>query len=211
MNTFKRAKVIDLKTEETSTIVRCKGIGYPHWKDMLFVIEVVFENNTIGLHNKIRVSKDDFEYQHLYFITDDEIKEGDYVIYNSTQQLFIANKEVGCSSQGMNKLKTYSKVIVSTDISLNLPKPSQAFIKKYCDKGGINEVMIEQTIIRYEPADRGHDNMKLKVDKNNEITIKSIQTLFTKDDLFQAYCLGRDSNKDDVGCPSFDTWFNNNF
>ena len=41
--------------------VRCKGVGYPHWKDRKFTVEVVFENDTIGLDNKIRVAAWDFE------------------------------------------------------------------------------------------------------------------------------------------------------
>ena len=40
--------------------VRCNGIGYPHWKDREFVVEVVFKDGTIGLNNGIRVSDKDF-------------------------------------------------------------------------------------------------------------------------------------------------------
>ncbi len=42
-------------------MIRCLGIGYPHWKDEEFECEVVFPDNTIGLDNKIRVASSDFE------------------------------------------------------------------------------------------------------------------------------------------------------
>lgn len=41
--------------------VQCKGIGYPHWKNEIFTCEVVFDNGTIGLNNKIRVDASDFD------------------------------------------------------------------------------------------------------------------------------------------------------
>jgi len=46
---------------DIGSIVRCKGIGYPHWKDRNFKVEVIFPNNTIGLHNRIRVAISDFD------------------------------------------------------------------------------------------------------------------------------------------------------
>jgi hypothetical protein len=43
-------------------------------------------------------------------------------------------------------------VIGTTDESLGLPKPSQAFIEKYCKVGGIDEVLIEYIKVRYNIA-----------------------------------------------------------
>lgn len=42
-------------------LVICSGVGYPHWKDHVFIVEVNFLDGTIGLNNKIRVSKSDFQ------------------------------------------------------------------------------------------------------------------------------------------------------
>jgi len=40
--------------------VRCKGIGYPHWKGQSFMVTLVFPDNTIGIRNCIRVASKDF-------------------------------------------------------------------------------------------------------------------------------------------------------
>ena len=65
--------------------VKCKGIGYPQWKDMEFTVEVVFPDNIIKLDNKIRVGASDFEVvpesidenpQHLENFDDDLRMEG---------------------------------------------------------------------------------------------------------------------------------------
>jgi len=34
----------------------------------------------------------------------------------------------------------YREIIATTDPELNLPQPSKAFIEKYCEVGGIDEV-----------------------------------------------------------------------
>ncbi len=59
----------------------------------------------------------------------------------------------------------------------HLPSPSQAFIKKYCELGGIDEVLVE-----YELDDRNmlpfsdtNYPAKLKTDSYNTITIKSVE------------------------------------
>jgi hypothetical protein len=40
--------------------VVCIGMGYPHWEGEIFKCDVIFNDNTIGLDNKIRVFSDDF-------------------------------------------------------------------------------------------------------------------------------------------------------
>lgn len=46
---------------EIDDLVICTGEGYPHWENHVFIVEVVFNDNTIGLNNKIRVNQGAFK------------------------------------------------------------------------------------------------------------------------------------------------------
>jgi len=95
--------------------------------------------------------------QHLYIIDESaSIEEGDYgydgqkiflskELYNDyTQGEFLdgSGSFIRSFIQGDND-RIYHKIIASTDPSLSLPSPSTAFIEKYCELGGIDEVMVE--------------------------------------------------------------------
>lgn len=105
--------------------------------------------------------------QHLYIISDDEIKEGDYFINEQPyNKLSLWKCEDGIIPKSLNP----RKVIATTDPNLQyrcnccfgtgiieeepcrtciggytgkLPQPSKAFIEKYCKVGGIDEVMVD--------------------------------------------------------------------
>jgi hypothetical protein len=79
--------------------------------------------------------------QHLYILSDDEIKVGDYTIDNDGNLPFQIHANIVRYKQGK-----YPKIIASTDSSLNLPSPSQAFIEKYCEVGGIDEVLVKYEV-----------------------------------------------------------------
>src|SRR5690606_18946949 len=104
-------------------------------------------------------------FQHLYILSNEEIKEGDWCILD----LGIFNKPVKVISVrednpifkvkidgGIARLEKLRKIIATTDSSLNeqdrfngksweklLPRPSNEFLKKYCELGGIDEVLVE--------------------------------------------------------------------
>jgi hypothetical protein len=154
---------------------------------------------------------------HLYFLSDDEIKVGDWYIEKTAIGNYI-HQMTEESLKGWNstpdKLDNFNrrckKIIATTDKSLklfkigtknnligryeNLPQPSQAFIKKYCEKGGIDEVMVEYEDIEkcFYEVPRECENSdcrvlnkcnkefktllyKLKVSSDNTITIKSVK------------------------------------
>ena len=87
---------------------------------------------------------------HLYFTTDEEIKEGDWYL-DVLKTGFPTVHKCG------NSLPfTAPKIIATTDPELigdkggmfktltqELPQPSQAFIKAYCEQGGFDEVDVE--------------------------------------------------------------------
>ena len=87
------------------------------------------------------------------------------------------------------------KIITTTDPILNLPSPSQSFVKKYCEKGGINKAMVEYDLYcdTCGNSNEGHNyrhpiissTLKPKVDKNNCITIRPIKTSWTKDEVIE--------------------------
>lgn len=108
--------------------------------------------------------------QHLYILSDDEIMIGDYYHAIGLIIKYIAGEE---------KYKRYCpKVISATDSSLNLPRPSDSFIKKYCELGGIDEVLVEYNgyndlyILKKEDF-----KYTLKIAPDNTITIKPVSII----------------------------------
>jgi hypothetical protein len=134
----------------------------------------------------------------LHFTTDEEPKEGEWVIVNG-----------GLNRIGVDKYQTnvnYSikprKIVSSTDKSLiakkeiigkddlgylfnniHLSQPSEAFIKKYVEVGGIDEVDIEYERVYEDQLEGGEFILRptippeygIKVDSHNTITIHPIK------------------------------------
>lgn len=147
---FKRVKVVMLPTNEKATIIG-------KYKD---VDELVF-NTPRDIPRG--------EQQHLYILSDEEIKEGDWCISVKRNQLFQVeevtdNHYVPTDFKNKNwtpRKEDCKKIIATTDSSLirvvesfkgevieeRLPQPSQSFITKYVEKYNkgniISDVMIE--------------------------------------------------------------------
>jgi len=66
-----------------------------------------------------------------------------------------------------------------------LPQPSKAFIKKYCDLGGIDEIMVDYGVYnRFANNGRGVRHVtKLKINSHNEITIHPIKDSWTREEV----------------------------
>ena len=116
--------------------------------------------NTLGNIEYDPIRRAQEKGQHLYFTTDDEIKEGDWCL------MFWDGGEVASEPQqylpenGHVLNRNLRKIIATTDsefvnqqytkeelgyepIKYGLPQPSKAFIEKYCEEGGIDEVDVE--------------------------------------------------------------------
>lgn len=137
----------------------------------------------------------EFDWQpcELYFLSDEQIQEGDWFSYNEDvdmiDQYFKKNTVIS---------KHCKKIIATTDESLiiehhfidsfgkkrfrgiNLPKPSNEFLKKYCELGGIDECWVgyEDKGEWIDNSDYGtelvwNQKLQLKVDTDNTITVKS--------------------------------------
>jgi len=127
--------------------------------------------------------------QHLYFLSDEEIKEGDWCFHLGFERLeqWYNNIELDISLR--------RKIVATTDITLRekqykakrLPRPTKSFIKEYCKLGGINEVDIEY---RWATAN-GNSNYKthkiLKVNSHNEIIIHLIKDSWTREELYEIF------------------------
>ena len=154
-----RAKVIMLPTEDI------KGYAlYTHRKG--YLIEGIY-----------RVGEPNGTQQHLYFTTDEEIKEGDWYF----DGIDLVHKKSKYNKDLVDGNKQTKKIVATTDKSLGLPEPSQAFIQKYCELGGIDEVDIE-----LKSSDLDYFFGDLKVDPiHNTVTIHSIKDSWSREEMFQ--------------------------
>lgn len=124
-------------------------------------------------------------YQHLYFLSDDKIEEGDWVLnsYGGINSIYQFRK---CDFDSIHFKGGYcQKIIASTNKSLRLPRPSNEFLNKYCEAGDIDEVMVEYYedyyLHYYTPAgwieccEKINLGYKLKVAPDNTISIYPIK------------------------------------
>lgn len=145
-----------------------------------------------------------YKCQNLYFISDDEIKEGDWCLNKRTNQVFktqYSNEDI--------KSPDRKKIIATTDLKLinqngnmmyksdecDLPQPSQDFIKQYCETGGIDEVEIEY-INHKKCLDVEHCNkpcsilngdckeiIELKINPDNTINVRMIKDSYSREEV----------------------------
>jgi len=197
---MKKSTVVMLPTKEKSNLVLCSLFG----KDKL-----VFTT-------KILPIQDEERYQHLYFLSNKEIKEGDWFV------IFTNDKPVAISKGIFDK--DCKKIIATTDKSVYhieggssirkfLPQPSQAFlevfVKEYNKGNVIKEVMVEYDNIQRDVSDiidtsgtlNGLllDEYKLKINlKDNTITIKRVKDSWNREEVIELlhlrmkYTLGLD-------------------
>lgn len=121
-------------------------------------------------------------WQHLYFLSDDEIKANDYAYHKLDGKVILVTEDL---LDGDIRRFGYSKVIVSTDSSLCLPQPPQgfidAYIKSYNEGKPITEVMVEY-INNYYDVNRLSDWEEPKIDKHNTITITRTKDNWTREE-----------------------------
>ena len=122
--------------------------------------------------------------EEIYITTDEEVKEGDWFLFYR-DKWHIMNELPNGNFRKEAYGKTVCKIIATTDTKLNLPQPAQAFIEKYCEAGGIDEVLVEYKEKYIEPpssihSNRGYFITQPKVNSNNEITISSIKDNWTR-------------------------------
>lgn len=174
-------------------------------------------------------------YQHLYLISDDKIKENDWYYYEVDKKIH------QCKS--LDKIDSIwcKKVIASTDSELHgetyvgsrrakhlvktlLPTFSEDFIKAYVKANGIDEGMVEyeKGIPNNLPEDTGGKTIsftaidKLKLRDDNTVIISEAKTTYSKKEVEKlckdAYYLGRGRQQhfsDEDNKEFFKKWINN--
>ena len=142
--------------------------------------------------------------QHLYFTTDEEIKEGNWFINTNFQKIYQANSENSKNIIEFGPHPEIRKIIATTDPELELPQPSQAFIKAYCEQGGIDEVDVEYVEMitcklcnksEEECSDNftcegnmiGEDILKVDPIHNTITTHRIVEKMYSISDI-EAYC-----------------------
>lgn len=176
-----------------------------------------------SITNKLKLSSLNnpqlWECQHLYILSDEEIKVGDW-FYTVNSGLAYCDKltdtAVISNKKGLFNPGACKKIIAATDRKLGLedengkyipylnliPQPSKSFIEKFVEeynKGNIiTEVMVE-----YEEAYGYHIDIpanereyKLKINpKDNTITIRKVKDSWNNEELrsllVEAYSMGR--------------------
>ena len=116
------------------------------------------------------------EPQHLYFISDDEIKDRDWCYDNLLGLVF--QFEIGEANSNFIK-KHIKKIIATTNEELGygdefggfyqLARPSNEFLKKYCELGGIDKVLVEYDCDHSQMPNKVIDILKVAPD--NTISI----------------------------------------
>jgi len=152
MSTFKRAKVVMLPTEKASNMVQS-------FKEKSF--DQLTESSICLINKKANYQLSNIQSIHLYFLSGDKIKEGDWYYDSDFKSI---RKSCFPGELPPFLRRRCKKIIVTTDESLLLfgnsisgkteksfkgilPQPSQSFIEKYVEeynKGNqITEVLVE--------------------------------------------------------------------
>lgn len=201
---------------------QCKVVMLPNNQQTKYLMVYSDVEKTKGKLILNGLKNDEYkEYQHLYIISDDEIKEDDWVYENNLNQetqiyqVYNRNNELGFFRFRnvwipLNKQNLAKKIIATTDTSLKiprkdshpnsiwkldgalLPQPSQQFIEKYIEEYNKGQ-QITECLVEYEDIYPEHftynpsENIitRLKVDKNNTITIKKVKDSWNREEVIK--------------------------
>lgn len=198
MSTFKKAKVAMLPTEQKTNGIICK--------------DITGQDRMINIKSDGVMEHEDYVGHHLYIISDDEIKEGDWCYNPASKSIFKTD------SRAPHWFSECRKIIATTNNSLTedrqktafvvtghpLPQPSQQFIQKFVKEYNKGDV-ITDVLVEYEQKSKGFINALkgnynyeniLKINlKDNTITIKKVKNSWNREEVIK---LLRDAHLDIV-------------
>ena len=139
--------------------------------------------------------------QNLYFLSDEEIKEGDWMFHNLDKKPIQWNEE---ETETNPSVCGYKKIIATTDKSLkqeifglgetamcSLPQPSTSFIEKFVEEYNKGNVITE-VMVEYERVFKHNEFMEreffdsLKINsKDNTITIRKVKDNWNREEVLQ--------------------------
>lgn len=123
--------------------------------------------------------------QHLYFLSNEEIKKGDWYLN------IVSNEIVNVDFNIDYEQNHCKKIIATTDISLQLPQPSkefiQVYIKTYNEGKPITKVLVEIDNEWIDTSGKMAFGIpyQLKVNSNNEVIIKKIKDIYTREKVIE--------------------------
>jgi len=195
MNHFKKHKVVMLPTDQK--------LGFPFWIDT--------SSPKIPLYSNTGENKDNWNYnvakpQHLYILSDEPIKENDWVYDEMNNKVYQANDVVIHNMKSL-QYPYLKKVIATTDILFTatkdmvnpyLPSLSQSFIEtiieRYNSGDPISEILVEYSPAKICDNPMESDFAKLKVNTDNTINIKLSKENWSREEVIalckSAYCKG---------------------
>ena len=147
-----------------------------------------------------------FEYQHLYFISDEDIKEFDWVYDPIRDNIFQSHVDTPSGHFGMKKAIASTEELFiknceckygsSCDNQCLLPSIPEHFIKDYCTLGGINEISVEIDNREYFGVQQFKGNRlvfdnrtknpnygKVKLNTSNEVTTHNVKTSWIREEV----------------------------
>ena len=220
MSMFKKCKVVMLPTNQK--VINTKEYQLLLSNSLFWTSKIEIERYTEGwffLNNSSAPNScaitipnvELFKHQHLYIISDDEIKEGDWCYDKRPDE---NGDLVDIVYQVKNiefelRTSTEKKIIATTDSSLwrpshkyasdviLLPQPSQQFIEKFIEEYNrgnvITDVLIEYELISNEEYfgntvnpddDVPYFDERLKINsKDNTITVKKVKDSYSREEV----------------------------
>ena len=156
-------------------------------------------NGLVKVNGTLRVEKGMFNYpkklypdaqqQHLYILSNDEIKEGDWY-YDIDTECF--EKAIGYDVLSANECEDCYKIIASTDPKLDLPQIPQSLIEYYADHHP-EEIELKSIDVRVdpdEPNDMAIFSEELKLQDNKVVWVEpyvqpnaKIEKLYTREEV----------------------------
>lgn len=196
----KTFKVVMLPTEKATGLCKDKrATNYPN----------LLNHHKPNFYNELGTNDKWTENYHLYIISDDEIKEGDW--YINTAQL--PNKVLQHSKEGVEFAKRHnmilSKIVATTDKSLFKDKENiggykqtipqipesfiQAYIKAYNEGKPITEVDLEMEEYGFYGTGMNHPLQKIKTRPDNTVILSRSET-YNFEDLCSLITFIRENN-----------------
>lgn len=187
-----KAKVIILPTKEPSLGCISNQVTIGRYYDIVDKAHLIVNP----------ISNPTFKYYHLYILSDEEIKEDDYIIHKYHKNKILKAKDVLT-----NGWVDWLKIIATTNTSLRieasykkgltiqnttfLPQPSQGFIEKYIKEYNKGNIITEVLVIYHFIG--GINGMfkskELLIDDKNTITIHPIKTSWSREEVEDMYSI----------------------
>lgn len=129
-----------------------------------------------------------FECFHLYFLSDDEIKKGDW--YELDGEIFQMKRDIWTDNGGRKIIATTNKSLTiqgniegfcGNKLWKSLPQPSESFIELYFEKYNMCNIITEVMVEYWAHTE---EDIQYKVNpKDNTITIKKVKDNYTREEV----------------------------